>query len=547
MMATRSSATPAQWLYGLVAVTLAFKLWLSAVFPITGDEAYFIYWGAAPALGYYDHPPMVGWLLALLLKLSDAPWVLRLPITVLPAAMALALYLVLRGRGGAGASAAHAADADAADANSADANDRAALAAIGLLLVPVHVWNVFITTDTPLVLWSFLAGLAYWRAHSVGGSGDSGDVGARRAGGQGSGWFVAAGVFLGLAFLSKYFAALLGIAFLAVVLASPRGQRRWRGLLITCAAALPFVAVNLYWNWEHCWANLMFNLYNRHGDAGWSWRTPALYAATVLYTLSPVALVALAKDRSWLARLRGDTPLRVLVTLGGLPFLLFAVLSSFKQVGLHWVLSFVPFFFAACALLLSRRALKASVIFLGAFSAIHVAIILVASTQPLERWQGNRIYDGAVFHFRIHDVLAELKPYEGEFELAADGYSAAVTASFYRGRYVFVFGEASSHARHDDIATDFRKFAGRNIAVLRKSPPRDEDYRPYFDAVEYKSFDVAGAKFHIVLGRGFNYAAYRDRVLVKVRDRYYRMPGYLPQGHCDFCERYFEGASCPVR
>lgn len=523
---------PRHWLYGLVVVTLAFKLWLSAVFPITGDEAYFIYWGAAPALGYYDHPPMVGWLLALLLQISDAPWLLRLPITLLPAAMALALHAVLR-RG-----------------TDADAGDRAALAAIGLLLVPVQVWNVFITTDTPLVFWSFLSGLAFWRAHA--GRGDAGGDN-RHGGGRNAGWFIAAGVFLGLAFLSKYFAALLGVAFLAVVLASPRGGRRWRGLLITFAAALPFVAVNLYWNFENCWANLMFNLYNRHDDAGWSWRTPALYVATVLYTLSPVALVALAMQgrdrgwRSWLGRIRDDASLRVLAILGGLPFLLFALLSSIKQVGLHWVLSFVPFFFAACALLLSRRALRASAIFLGVFSAVHVAGILAGAALPLERWQGLRIYDGVVFHFRIHDVLRELKPYEGEFELAADGYSAAVTASYYRGRYVFVFGEASSHARHDDIATDFRKFAGRNIAVLRKSPPRDDDYRPYFASVEYRQFDIAGATFHVVLGRGFKYAEYRDRVLAKVRQRYYAMPRYLPQGHCDFCARYSDGASCPVR
>ena len=539
--ATRITATPAQWLYGLVVATLAFKLWLSAVFPVTGDEAYFIYWGAAPALGYYDHPPMVGWLLALLLRISDAPWVLRLPITLLPAAMALSVYAVLRRANGVNG------------VNGPEGEDKAAFAAIGLLLVPVHVWNVFITTDTPLVLWSFLSGLAYWRA--VAARNDprlssailSGTPTRQAVAAPSDRWFAVAGMCLGLAFLSKYFAALLGIAFLAVVLASPRGERNWRGFLITCAAALPFVALNLYWNFENCWANLMFNLYNRHDDAGWSWRTPMLYGATLLYLLSPVALVALTRQRGWMARIRSDASLRVLAMLGGLPFVLFAVLSSFKQIGLHWVLSFVPFFFAACALLLSRRALKVSAVFLGVFSAIHVAGILIASTQPLERWQGNRLYDGIVFHFRIHDILKELKPFEGEFELAADGYSAAVTASYYRGRYVFVFGEASSHARHDDMATDFRKFAGKNIAVLRKSPPHAEDYQPYFAAVEYRQFTVAGATFHVVLGRGFNYANYRDRVLAKVKDRYYAIPRYLPQGHCDFCERYFDGASCPLR
>jgi hypothetical protein len=510
------TAAPRTLLYALIAATLAFKLWLSAVFPVTGDEAYFIYWGVVPALGFYDHPPMVGWWLALLVRLSEAPWVLRLPATLLPAVMALILYRVLR----------------------RDDEDRAALAALCLLLVPIHVWNIFITTDTPLVLWSFLSGLAFWRATR-----DDPPENAWR-------WYAASGVLLGLAFLSKYFAALLGITYLAFVICSPNQSRSWRGFSIVCASALPFVALNLYWNYENCWANLMFNLYNRHDDAGLSWKTPALYALTLLYVLAPPALYALARGtaqaRQRFGELRRDRPLLLIAMLGGLPFLLFALLSTFKQIGLHWVLSFVPFFYAGCALLLSRRMLKVSAIFLGSFSLVHVAAIVAASAVPLERWQGTRLYDGIVFHFRIADVLAQLRPYEGEFEIAADGYSAAVTSSYYRGKYVFVFGEASSHARHDDIATDFRRFAGRNIAVLRKSPPQREDYEPYFDSVEYRQFDIAGAQFHIVLGRGFNYPRYRDRVLAKVRDRYYAIPRYLPQGHCDFCSRYFETA-CPVR
>ncbi len=527
------TATPRQWLHGLVLATVAFKLWLSAVFPVTGDEAYFIYWGVAPALGYYDHPPMVGWLLAGLLHLSDAPWLLRLPVTVLPAIIALVLYATLRRLPG------H------------DAEGRAALAAIGFLLVPIQVWNIFITTDTPLVFWSFLSGVAFWMA-------------VRAQGNAASRWYALSGALLGLAFLSKYFAVLLGVTYLAYMVVSPPAQRNWRGLLIALASALPFVAINLAWNYENCWANLMFNLYNRHDDAGLSWKTPLVYAVTVLYVLSPVALLALVRDRAWFGRLRSDPSLRVLAMLGGFPFLLFAMLSLVKQIGLHWVLSFVPFFFAAGALLFDGKVLRRAAVVLGVFSAVHVAVILVAAALPMENWKSSRLYDGIVFHFRIADVLEQLKPYEGEYAIAADGYSAAVTASYYRGRamagdaatapvaaardpYVFVFGEASSHARHDDLVTDFRPLNGKNILILRKSPPQDADYRPYFAAVDYRDFDIAGARFHLVLGRGFDYERYRAAVLDKVRARYYAMPRYLPVGHCVFCERYAEGRSCPIR
>src|SRR5262249_7786908 len=148
--------------------------------------------------------------------------------------------------------------------------------------------------------------------------------------------------------------------------------------------------------------------------------------------------------------------------------------------------------------------------YLGAFSAIHVAAFVAVSMFPLDTWKSSRLYDGIVFNVRIADVLRELKPYEGEFELSADGYSPASIASFYSHRYFFVFGTASSHGRHDDIVTDFRLLDGKNILVLKKNPPEDPDYRPYFKSVEYRSFTLSGATFHIVLGRGFDYAAYRE-------------------------------------
>jgi len=49
---------------------------------------------------------------------------------------------------------------------------------------------------------------------------------------------------------------------------------------------------------------------------------------------------------------------------------------------------------------------------------------------------------------------------------------------------------------------------------------------------------VRGAPFHAVLGRGFDYAAYREGVLKPVRERWYRIPPRLPVGRCYFFERY---------
>jgi len=261
--------------------------------------------------------------------------------------------------------------------------------------------------------------------------------------------------------------------------------------------------------------------------------------------LSPVALWQMLRGGAWAERWR-DPRLRFLVIAVALPLLLFGLLSLVRAVGLHWVFAFMPFFFMAAAMALSARQLRASVLYLGAFSLLHMVAVLVAAALPLDAWKNSRHYDGIVFHFRIDEVVSALKSFQPEFELAADGYSPAVTASVHGGRYVFVFGTASSHARHDDLVTDFGRYAHKNILVFRKNPPRDEDYRPYFASVEYGSMKIAGATFHLVFGRDFQYAAYREGVLAPMRDRYYRIPSFLPQGGCEFCNRYFQ-TSCPVR
>jgi hypothetical protein len=496
-------------LLAAAALILAFKLWLSAVLPFTGDEAYFLTWGLYPDFGYYDHPPMIGWLLYLLHRVSGATWFLRLPVTLLPFALAAGVYFALR---------------------RAD-ETKAGLAALAFMLLPANVWPVLITTDTPLIFFTFASVLAYWRGLA----------------GRAPGWQALAGALLGLAFLSKYFAVLLGLAYLVFTVCSPRGHRDWRGLALVVACSLPFAAVNLWWNYEHCWANLMFNLYNRHQGAGWSWKTPLLYLVSVLYLLSPVAIWQLAKGRSGVRAALAEPQLRFFAWMFAFPFGFFAVLSLVKQVGLHWMLGFVPLFFVLAGRLLSREQLRASVVYLGAFSALHVAAIAVAAALPLETWKGVRAYNGIVFHVRIRDILNEMAPYEGRFALAADGYSPAATASYYSGKYFFVFGQGSSYARHDDILTDLRPLDGRDILVLRKDPPEDPDYRPYFRSVEYRQFTIAGATFHLVLARGFDFAAYREGVLKPVRDRLYAIPRYLPQGRCYFCERYFDAPTCPVR
>ncbi len=537
-LAAPSATTLKRIFWAAIGVTAAFRLWLAWWFPMTGDEAYFVHWGEAPGLGYYDHPPMVGWLLAALLQLSHAKLVLRLPAVVLPALIAIGMAGLVRGlaRRGPGAG------------SEADAERLGYAAALAWLLVPAQVLNVAVTTDTPLAFFSFLSLAAF-------------ALGVQR---ESRALFVAAGAALGLAFLSKYFAVMLGLGVLAFTVFVPR-PGRWRDLAIVVAAAAPFAFLNAAWNYDHCWANLLHNVYNRDTSGGW--HKPLVFVALLVYVSSPLLLWQLARSVSAVRQAVAQPAVAAIAACAVAPLAVLAAASPFKTIGLHWLLAFMPALFMAGAFALGAVRLAASARFLAGFSALHVVLVVAFAALPVETWQWVRKYDSLVEAVHADELLAALKPYEGRFAFASNSYSSAATLSYaaaergfaaqpgaaddprgaWRRHYFFVLGAASGHGRHDDLMTDFRGLDGGDILVVRKTPADSQEYAPLFRAVEFRDVTVRGATFHLVLGQGFSFPAYRDRVLAFVRDRYYRLPWYLPSGRCAICERYFDAATCPAR
>lgn len=496
---------PRQSLWLALAATLLFRFWLAAAAPVSADEAYFVLWGRAPAIGYYDHPPMVGWILAPLAARSEAAWLMRLPAVLVPALAALMVRAALLrwyvGR-------------DARDEDTAD------LAALAVLLAPANVWNVLITTDAPLALFSLASLLVFARAAQK----DSARL------------FVVSGFLLGLAFLSKYLAALLGLAYLLWAISC----KKLRPALLALLGFLPAGLLNLYWNYEACWCNVMFNAVNRHGgeDSGWSLATPALYTASLAYLAAPLLWFAW-RGRARL-RVAWQRPAeRALLLAWLVPFAAFAAVSPVKRIGLHWFLSFLPALVLSAALALDRGVLRWSVRCFAALAVLHVAAILIAAALPVDAWQASRFYSRLVFPGRVAELAAAIAPDRAGRALATDSYASAALLEYYWGEPVAVFGRGTSHARQDDIDTDWRRLGGRDLLILRREPPLPQDYAPYFRALEIRRFELGGRDFHAVIGRGFDYVAYRAGILADVRERFYRIPALLPLGRCYFFERYF--------
>ncbi|MBK5914403.1 glycosyltransferase family 39 protein [Rhodocyclus purpureus] len=512
-MSNRLSALLGSGLAGLalLAGLFAFRLAFSALLPMTGDEAYFVLWGEHPAGGYYDHPPMVGWWLAALLPLGRSEWLLRLPALLLPVIVALAALRIVQPIG----------------------RERARLAALLVLLQPASVWNVLITTDTPVILFTALSVAAY--------------VAALRAptSARALAWHALAGLLLGAAFLGKYFAALLGIAYLAHVVLARRDRLRWTGFAVLVVAALPAALYNLWWNSEHCWVNILFNFFNRHGDAGFGWQNPPLYLLSLAYLATPWLLYVLWDQRAALRdAARRSVEGSALLWLTLVPFALLGVLSLLKSVGLHWLASFAPLLAVLAAIALPLPKLEQLARWSAGFALLHVLVITVIAVLPLETWRSSHLYDGIVPTVRADELLAELEPWADDHLFASDSYSTSATLAYNANRPFAVFGEGSFHARQDDFLTDWRAHDGGKVLILKKKEPQLAEYAPYFARVELRQFELYGARYYLVLGEGFSYAAYRDGVLARVRDRFYRAPAWLPRRGCEFCASHFAGEVC---
>lgn len=495
-----------QRFYQVLWVTLAIKLFFAWWIPITGDEAYFLVWGNNLDYGYYDHTPMVGWWLAALLQVSDALWWLRLPAVLISTFIGWAIYYLVK-----------------------NVSPQAAIfAGILYLLTPVNLVFVLITTDTPLILFSFLSAWCFYKAQQS----------------DHFGWYLASGVLLGLAFFSKFFAGLLGIAyFLYLVFFVRRGVRPYVGLLLIVAGTLPFIGLNLLWNYNHCWDNYLFNLFNRTSGSEFSLVTFAKYLIVLVYLLTPPVAYYLVRDYRGIAKILKDPKKQVYAALFLIPIALFFLLSFWKVIGLHWVLSFYPFLFIGLAHVLNHKQWQRALYFMLGFAVIHVlAFSYVLLMSPGLLKSNQDILQSYVYSSHGEEITDKLNQVAPDYQWATNSYTDAAVLSYFSKRHVLLFGEGSYHARQDDILTDYRELDGGNILIVKFSD-RLQQFAPYFKEMETGTFTVAGATYYYAKGKGFNYQRYRDERLDEIMRFYYAIPAYLPVGSCYMFERYGKPAA----
>ena len=168
-------------------------------------------------------------------------------------------------------------------------------------------------------------------------------------------WWLAAGVFAGLALLSKFTAVML-IPAVAAFMLVPDWRRRWLlspyPWLAALIAVILFLPV-LIWNAQHDWASFGFQIVRATATHELSFRTVGdfigLQFGLVGFILLPVVLSGLTLT-AWRGYRRGDAVAILLSTAVIVPFGYFFWKSLSLRVGDTWPMFMWPVGFAATAI-----------------------------------------------------------------------------------------------------------------------------------------------------------------------------------------------------
>jgi dolichol-phosphate mannosyltransferase len=244
---------------GLLVYVFALRLVYLGQAELLPEEAYYWNYSRHLDIGYFDHPPMVAWLISLGTTAFGVSQVgVRIGAVFCAAATAFFTYRLTR--------------------NLFDASTALLATVLSQVLPFFFAAGMVMTPDTPLVA-AWIAELFFLERALV-------------AGRSVAWWGV--GLFMGVGLLSKYSIGLLAPAALVFMLLDPQARRwlrRWQPYAAALLALAIFSPV-IVWNAQNDWASFAFQTTRRLAEAPRFSLHKLILAALVLIT--PTGLLAVA-------------------------------------------------------------------------------------------------------------------------------------------------------------------------------------------------------------------------------------------------------------
>lgn len=365
-------------------ISLAVKLALSGILPLTSDEAYYWVWSRHLQLSYYDHPPMVAWLFWLGDFLRFLPGSVRWPAVVLGhATIAVWLWLL-----------------------EPFLNERQKVQFTWMMLLSPLVGGsaLVVTPDLPLMFFYALSVAMYFRW-------------LERPTWQVSLLF---GLAMGLGLSSKYMMVLLPLSLAPLLLFSkPVRALFWKWWPVLFIGGVIGSSPVWLWNILNDFASIKFQTAHGLGRKFWKPSWTIEYIAAQIGLIFPVVLYWATRTRRmpWVFHFMAWIPLG---------FFLFTTSRGYVEA--NWPIVAYPAIFALAASQgpFAERTLRATELLWGVLLSALFVVVLV---QPA--WTaGSKVREFHQFNKLVADSAA-LEP------LFARSYQMAAKLHYEQNRPVF--------------------------------------------------------------------------------------------------------------
>ncbi len=403
-MTTLMSSRYARWAAAVLLLGTIFRLWYSTHLELVGDEAYYWLWSRHPDFCYLDKGPVIAWFISAGTALfGQTVFGIRFFATLLALGTGIGIFFLARQL----------------------FSERVAFWSVLLAaMTPLFaVGATLMTIDTVYIFFWTLAALAFWYAKDQ----------------TRLGWWLLAGVLVGLSMLSKYTGAIELVSFIGFCAWHPPSRQHFRRL--TLPAMLLVVALFLipvvFWNWQHGFPTSHFLVHRGALDERMRFRPLEVlsFLGQQAGVISPILFFALLASVFW-PRLVPTPRVQTgyLVALFLPLFLVYLVLSFQKASQANWAAAA----YVSGLILVAAKWLEAvriypwtkSVVLTGlAVAFLETALLhetswlhLPGRLDPLDRARGSR------------DLAAQvsgLQAVSGARFVIANKYMTAALLSFY--------------------------------------------------------------------------------------------------------------------
>lgn len=329
----------------------ALHLVLASTLPLIAFETHYALYGIHLDWSYLDHPPMVGWIQALVQQFSRSDFAMRLaPIALATASQYLLVVIALR----------------LLPERGPWLGFITALLLQGALII--HM-SIAMAPEAPLLLAGLLVLWFTYRVLERDGMGD----------------WLGLGLALGLAGLSKYTAITLAFSVLLALWWGGRlGSLMQRRALCGLGVAALLVSPVLFWNLANDWASFRYQVgYQMDGeDTPWSLPDALNMQVEQLGAYSPLLYLGGIAAVVWSLRQRGGWDKLLLIF--ALPvLLLFSYLAGSGRSSAHWTLLGWVFLAPLCAgWLLANWRIKAVRAIAYGSASLSVLLLIIICIAP---------------------------------------------------------------------------------------------------------------------------------------------------------------------